>query len=356
MRPAAPRITHTLLQAFMPAALTALASRSAAARRSGILVGLALLLTGCEGIQSALSPAGVAAERVAELFWWLVGGATLVWLLMVGLGLYAVLARPGPHPRRQTTLWIIGGGTVFPTVVLAVYLAFGLSMMPDLLDPPPEGSLTISVTGEQWWWRVHYELPDGEVVELANEIHLPVGEPVRFVLTSPDVIHSFWIPSLGGKMDMIPGRVTYLTLEPTRTGVFRGACAEYCGAAHAMMSFFTVVQEREDFDAWLAHQATPAQAPTDPTARLGRDVFLASGCGACHAIRGTEADGVLGPDLTHVGSRLSLAAATLPNEPDDFLRWIAHTKEIKPDVHMPAFDMLPPPDLRALAVYLKGLE
>jgi cytochrome c oxidase subunit 2 len=229
-------------------------------------------------------------------------------------------------------------------------------MMPALLAPPPEGSLVISVSGEQWWWRVRYLLPGGEAVELANEVRLPVGEPVQFRLESPDVIHSFWIPSLGGKMDMLPGRLNLLTLEPTRTGVFRGACAEYCGTAHALMSFKAVVQERPDFDAWLARQREPAAPPVGATATRGRDVFLASGCGACHAVRGTEADGAIGPDLTHVGGRLGLGADTLPNEEADFLRWISHTQAVKPGVHMPAFGMLPEEDLQALASYLDGLR
>ena len=156
----------------------------------------------------------------------------------------------------------------------------------------------------------------GEAVELANEIRLPVGEPVEFQLESPDVIHSFWIPSLGGKIDMIPGRVNRLALEPTRTGIFRGVCAEYCGTSHALMSFYVVVLEQEDFAAWLAHQHAPAQPPAQPLAARGQELFLANGCGACHTVRGTPADGVVGPDLTHVGSRLSLGAGILPNEPD----------------------------------------
>ncbi len=199
----------------------------------------------------------------------------------------------------------------------------GLSMLPDLVAPAPEGSLKIVVSGEQWWWRVRYLPPGGEAIVLANEIRLPVGEPVEFRLESPDVIHSFWIPSLGGKMDMIPGRLTRLALEPTRTGVFRGVCAEYCGTSHALMSFYVVVMEKEEFDRWLAHQAAPAEPPAEPLAARGQELFLANGCGACHTVRGTPADGVIGPDLTHVGSRLSLAAGILPNEPDAFQRWIA---------------------------------
>lgn len=138
-------------------------------------------------------------------------------------------------------------------MVLAAYLTYGLALLPDLIEPAPEGSLKIAASGEQWWWRVRYLTPGGEAIELANEIRLPVGEPVELVLSSPDVIHSFWVPSLGGKMDMIPGRVTRMALEPTRTGVFRGACAEYCGTAHTLMNFYVVVQEEEEFTRWLEH-------------------------------------------------------------------------------------------------------
>lgn len=315
-----------------------------------------LWLAGCSGPQSALDPAGVGAERIAELFWWMAAGAVVIWLAVVALSVYAHHVRPGPHDERKTTLLVIGGGALFPTVVLGVLLSFGLAELPGLLAPAPEGSLRIAVSGEQWWWRVRYQPPGGAPFELANEIRLPMGESVQFLLDSPDVIHSFWVPSLGGKIDMIPGRVTRLALEPTKTGTFRGACAEYCGASHALMNFYVVVQEREDFARWLEHQRTPARPPAGALATRGREVFLANGCGACHTVRGTPADGVVGPDLTHVGSRVSLGAGILPNEPDDFLRWIARTDDVKPGVHMPAFGMLPPRELRALAAYLEGLE
>lgn len=330
-------------------------ARSARAWGWTVAVAGALVLSGCGGSQSALDPAGWGAARIAELFWWLTGGAVVIWLLVIGLTVYVMHVRPEPHPRR-TALLIIGGGAVFPTIVLAGYLVYGLALLPDLLAPAPPGSLRVHVTGEQWWWRVHYPGPDGEPVPLANEIHLPVGEPVDLLLASPDVIHAFWVPSLGGKMDMIPGRQTRLTLEPTRTGVFRGVCAEYCGTAHAQMKFYVVVEERAAFERWLAHQAAPAQPPATPLAERGQTLFLASGCGACHAVRGTPAAGAVGPDLTHVGGRLSLGAGILPSQPDDFLRWIAHTEAVKPGVHMPAFGMLPEEDLHALAAYLSGLE
>lgn len=318
-------------------------------------IACALLLAGCGGPQSALEPAGHGAERIALLFWWMAAGAAVIWLIVVGLAFYAFRVQPGPHEKKAALL-IIGGGAAFPTVVLAVLLAFGLAEMPGLLAPAPEGSLKIAVTGEQFWWRVRYLPPGREPFELANEIRLPVGERVQLVLESPDVIHSFWVPSIAGKMDMIPGRVTRLALEPTRTGTFRGACAEYCGESHALMSFHVVVQEREAFARWMERQGAPARPPAGARAARGRELFLANGCGACHTVRGTPADGVVGPDLTHVGSRVSLGAGVLRNEPGGFRRWIAGPEHVKPGVLMPAFGMLPPGELQALAAWLEELE
>jgi cytochrome c oxidase subunit 2 len=304
-----------------------------------------------------LAPAGHGAERIADLFWWMAVGAGVIWLAVISLAVYS-LRHPESHSQRGASLLIIGGGAVVPTVVLAGLLIYGLALMPDLLAPAPAGSLKIAVSGEQWWWRVRYLTPGGddEAIELANEIRLPIGEHIEFHLDSPDVIHSFWIPAIGGKIDMIPGRLNRLTLQPTRTGIFRGVCAEYCGTSHALMSFYVVILEKADFAAWLEHQQTPAQSPVQPLATRGQELFLANGCGACHTVRGTPADGVIGPDLTHVGSRLSLGAGIQANEPDAFLRWLAHTDKVKPGVHMPAFGMLPQTDLQALADYLDGLE
>lgn len=209
-----------------------------------------LLLLGCEGSQSALAPAGREAEQIATLFWWMVAGAVVIWLAVVVIGIYAVRVRPEPVNECRANLLIIYGGAVVPTVVLAVLLSYGLWMLPGLVAPAPENSLKIAVSGELWWWRVRYLSPGSEAVELANEIRLPVGEPVEFHLTSSNVIHSFWIPSLGGKRDMIPGRVTRLVLTPTRTGIFRGVCAEYCGTSHALMRFYVVVMEKDAFTRW----------------------------------------------------------------------------------------------------------
>jgi len=307
-------------------------------------------------IQSALTPAGRDAERMADLFWGMAAGALIIWIAVIGLAAYIIFFRKAAYSRRGANALILGGGVALPTVVLAALLVHSLSGLPHVLALPPAGGLLVSVSGEQWWWRVRYLLPDGAAIELANEIRLPVGERIELRLESPDVIHAFWVPSLAGKIDMIPGRITRLALEPTRTGTFRGACAEYCGASHALMNFDVVVLEQADFGAWLRAQQQPAMPAVEPIAVRGQAAFGANGCGACHTIRGTEADGVVGPDLTHVGGRLRLAAGALPNERDEFLRWIARSRDVKPGAHMPAFGMLPADDLIALAAYLDGLR
>ena len=321
-----------------------------------VLLWAAVFLAGCENVQSALGPAGREAERIADLFWWMAGGAMVVWLAVLALTVYCFRRRAETWTRRASAMLIVGGGVVFPTVVLTVLLVFGLAMLPPLVARAPAGSLQIRVVGEQWWWRVQY-LPSGRPpIDLANEIRLPVHQPVQLRLESDNVIHSFWIPPLGGKMDMIPGRVTWLALEPTRTGVFRGACAEYCGASHALMGFHVEVMEPAAFQRWLDVQAAPAAAPSTQQAARGQEVFFATGCSACHTVSGTPASGTVGPDLTHVGSRATLAGAMLPNDRVSLQRWIARTADIKPGVHMPRFGMLPRDDLDALAAYLRGLQ
>lgn len=313
-------------------------------------------LAGCSGIQSSLTPAGRQAEQIAELFWWMTAGAAIIWAGVVALALYYARPHEAAPDQRRDRLLIIGGGVVFPIVTLTLLLAYGMTLIPPLVARAPEGSLLVDVVGEQWWWRVRYERPGQEPIELANEIRIPVGEPVQFRLSSDNVIHSFWVPALGGKMDMIPGRITYLALTPTSTGVFAGACAEYCGESHAFMRFYVEVMEKEAFADWLAHQATPAAAPTTDRAARGQQVLLANGCGACHRVRGTAAGGVIGPDLTHLASRMSLAAATLPNDQPALKRWVTWAERVKPGVHMPAFGMLPDEALDALAAYLGELR
>jgi cytochrome c oxidase subunit 2 len=323
-------------------------------RRLSLFLVSLLSAAACEGPQSALVAAGRDAEQIGRLFTVMTAGALVVWAAVVGVAVYAIRT-PRSHSERAARLLIIGGGVALPTVVLGALLAYGLPVLPAILALPAGGDLRIHVTGSQWWWRVHYLTAAGSV-ETANEIRLPAGRRIEIQLASRDVIHSFWVPSIAGKMDMIPGRVTRLALEPTRTGVFRGMCAEYCGASHAKMAFEVVVMDPSAFGEWLEAQSRPAQASTGVVAVRGQEAFTRHGCTACHTVRGIAEASQIGPDLTHVGSRLRLAAATLPNEPDAFTAWIAQTDSLKPGVHMPAYRALPPQDLAALAAFLDGLQ
>jgi cytochrome c oxidase subunit 2 len=311
---------------------------------------------GCAGAQSSLSPAGRDADQLAALFWWMTAGALLVWAGVIALAVHVVRVPAERWSSRRSRLLIVGGGAVGPTIVLAVLLVYGLRLLPPFVARVSDGGLTVVVEGEQWWWRVRYLAPGRDPVESANEIRLPLGERVQVRLLSNDVIHSFWVPSLAGKMDMIPGRTTYLALQPTVAGVYRGTCAEYCGTSHALMGFLVEVLPRERFDRWLDEQAAPAVPPADPHARRGEVLFLSNGCSACHAIRGTPAAGRIGPDLTHVGSRLSLGAGVQPNDTAAMARWLRETALVKPAALMPSFGMLPAGDVDALAAYLKGLQ
>ncbi len=303
-----------------------------------------------------LDTAGPHAERVAALTWWMTGGAAAILLLVLALTAYAVFAAPDRRHWLGSSGAIVAGGIVFPVVTLTVLLIVGLTML-RAIDPPAESvGLRIEVTGEQWWWRVSYLDDEGTVMAVsANEIRMPVGVPVEFVLKAADVIHSFWVPSLAGKLDMIPGRVNTYRFSAGRAGVYRGQCAEYCGAQHALMAFYAVAMEPQAFDDWLRRESGPAAAAGDDAAR-GARLFVETGCGACHTIRGTPAGGVIGPDLTHVGSRVSIAAGTLRNERSTLAAWIASAQHIKPEARMPSFAVLDADDLDALAGYLGGLK
>jgi cytochrome c oxidase subunit 2 len=301
---------------------------------------------------STLAPGGIDAAEVARLFWIMTLVAIVIWAAVTALVLQASRVRRSRW-SEQSGLWlIVGGGVAMPVVVLAGLLGLGLPEMSRRLTAAPAGTLRVHVSGEQWWWRVQYEQPGAPPIELANELRLPRGQMSEVVLTSVDVIHSFWVPSLAGKMDMIPGRVTRLTLEPQHAGFFRGVCAEYCGDSHARMGFGVEVMEPDAFAKWLASQSRPADVADSGGAR----VFASAGCGACHTVRGTDAISTIGPDLTHVGSRLTLAAGALPNTIGDLERWIANPGAIKPGALMPPFGSLPPADRRALAIYMKGLQ
>lgn len=337
------------------AALNGRGSRRSALSAKLIIAFAASLSVACAGAQSTLDPAGKQAEELATLFWGLIVGTAVIWLVVVGLALYAAYVATGPLTVSGGRKLIIGGGIVIPGVVLCGLLAYSLSMLPRLLAAAPEGALRVRVTAHQYWWRVTYEGPSG-AVELANEIHLPVGRPVEFQLESTDVIHAFWIPSLGGKVDMIPGRRTRLLLEPTRVGTYRGVCAEYCGTSHAQMGFGVVVETEAEFERWLTLQTQPAMPARGDIDAEGANVFLATGCGACHSVRGILATGTIGPDLTHVAGRRFIGAGIMEPSVDAFAAFIARPGELKSGIHMPAFGMLSQQDVSTLAHYLDGLK
>ncbi len=343
-------------------------------RRAACILAPVLLAAGCAGVQSALEPAGVEAVHIDRLLRLV---TLFLALVFAGVLVATAIALAGPHAWREKLAsehLVVHAGMVFPLVALSVLLGYGIWVMGQggsaqagvglrldediaaAFEALPASGLRIAVTGERWWWRVEYVTADGRRFASANELRLPVGEPVPVLLASADVIHSFWVPKLAGKLDMIPGRVNTLTLEATAPGVSRGQCAEYCGGAHALMSFFVVAMPPAEFAAWLEREAAPAAEPATRAATAGRRLFMTHGCAGCHAIRGTVARGTIGPDLTHVGGRLSLGAGVLPNEPQAMARWIRDTAHVKPENLMPPFSIFTDAELRDLATSLEGLE
>lgn len=298
-----------------------------------------------------LDPAGPYATSVSLLSWILFGMAAFV-LLVVLAALY--LALFGRRELQQKVggkrvIWI--GGIAFPLVVLTALLVYGLSLTRHLSDPIRGDELRVRVTGEMWWWRVAYLDGQGrEVVQDANELHIPAGQPVVLELQSADVIHSFWVPRLSGKLDMIPGRRNLLRIQADHPGVFGGQCAEYCGGPHALMGFTVVAHEPAQFARLM--QARLTREPAGPAE--GARLFETVGCSACHRIAGTGANGLAGPDLTHVGSRRTLGAGILPNNRGTLMGWIGNSQAIKPNNRMPPYTVLSAEQLGQLATYLEA--
>jgi cytochrome c oxidase subunit 2 len=325
-----------------------------------------LLLGGCSRaaerettlmwIQSMFVPGGPHADAVATLGWIMIAGGTAIFLLVLVLTALAIVMRPERRGWMTNRAFIVWLGIAFPVVTLTALLAYGLWINRVILRPG-DPVLRVEVVGERWWWRVRYLDADGAVrLVSANEIRIPVGQPVEFVLKTQDVIHSFWVPNLAGKLDMIPGHTNVYRFAADRPGIFRGQCAEYCGAQHALMAFYVIAHEPADFEAWYAREAQAAREPAVPLLTRGRELFIRNGCGACHTIRGTPANGVIGPDLTHVGSRRSIAAGTFPTNVGTLAGWISSAQHLKPDNLMPSFGNLQGEELRAIAAYLESLK
>jgi cytochrome c oxidase subunit II len=306
--------------------------------------------------QSVLDAAGPQAAAIEWLWWLIFIISVAVFVAVMAVLAWAVVRRSNRQSSEVImTRWVVAASAV--TVgVLFVWLVASVSVGRATASPHMSDAVTINISGRQWWWQLEYvdTLPSNRF-RTANEILIPVGRPVVVNVTSRDVIHSFWVPNLHGKRDLIPGYVTSLWFQADREGTFRGQCAEFCGLQHANMALFVRAVSEGDFDAWLAAQRQPGAEPASDVQRRGRDVFLSTTCVQCHAIRGTRAGGAYGPDLTHVGSRATIAAGRLPNTAENLQRWIRNPHEFKPGNKMPPHD-LNNSDLRAVAEYLRSLK
>jgi cytochrome c oxidase subunit 2 len=321
-----------------------------------------VVLGGCAGWQSALDPHGVQAEALARLIRTVIAVCTVVWLLVTAVLLRAIWRRrperifasvDAATERRTRQVVTIAMAATLLVVVALTAVSFLATRRITGDDPH---ALVVQVRAWQWWWEVTYPdvQPDHRIVT-ANEIHIPVGRPVRLELAAADVIHSFWVPNLAGKQDMIPGRDNTLSFTARSAGVYRGQCAEFCGLQHAHMAFLIIADEPAEFEAWRARQLAPAVEPTAADAVAGRAVFLARECTSCHTVRGSPATGTLGPDLTHVGSRRTIAAGLFDTTRGSLAAWIADPQTLKPGNNMPMVD-LDADELKAVAAYLASLQ
>jgi cytochrome c oxidase subunit II len=324
--------------------------------------------------------AGSASALIQELSVVLYVACALIFLLVMVLLLRAVFTPPRKIEARR---WLTVGGLVFPGTVLSALLAYSLAvgsaladfegkgtlrflldclspnsraLMEDAPGPAAGAALRIEVIAHQWWWEVRYFTDDAGDFELANELRIPAGRAVDVHLLTHDVIHSFWVPTLAGKVDMIPGRRNRLVLKSDEPGEHHGICAEYCGGQHALMGFRLVVLEEREFAAWSKREADDAAEPADASLQRGAGVFLEAGCADCHTVRGTRALGQKGPDLTHVGARRTLAAGALANHIGTMTAWVVHPQDLKPGSSMPDNRTHSGADLRALAAWLESLK
>jgi cytochrome c oxidase subunit 2 len=306
---------------------------------------------------SLVAPAGPRAAITADQWWLMLGLGLAVYLVVMAVLAVALLARPGGRfqlDESRRNWLVIGGGLIVPPVILLVLLVTDLRTLIAVAAPNRQPDLALEVVGHQWWWEVRY--PDQQI-STANEIHVPVGQVVLLHLSSVDVIHSFWVPRLAGKMDLVPGQTNTTWLEASAAGQYRGQCAEYCGIQHANMAFSVLADPPDQFQAWVSAQQQPAAAPSDPTLARGAQAFATLGCIACHALRysGTAATGGgLGPDLTHLASRATIAAGAAPNDPATLERWISEPASLKQGTTMPATHT-DPDTLHALVAYLASL-
>ena len=300
-------------------------------------------------------PAGPYASAVTTLAWVLIAMALAVTLVVLATLWLALFGKRSTQQKigGKKAIWL--GGIAFPLVVLTALLIYGLSLTRHLSDPVDGTEMRVRITGEMWWWRVAYLDGAGQPIwHDANELHIPVGQPVVLELESADVIHSFWVPRLSGKLDMIPGRRNIMRIQADAPGTYGGQCAEYCGGPHALMGFAVIAHDPAAF-AELTAQRSAQQASAAAVADdgAGAALFASAGCAACHRIAGTPANGLAGPDLTHIGTRRTLGAGILPNNRGTLMGWIGDSQAIKPNNRMPPYANLSGEELTALATYLE---
>jgi cytochrome c oxidase subunit 2 len=321
--------------------------------RTSFVVSFGLALAACSGASpSAISHSGTEASDVTNLWWVMFGLAVVVYIVVATLIVWAIVhGRGGRGPRANFNdnkfIWI--GGVIAPAIILFVLGVLTMTTS-NAIRQPSNQALVVDVQARDWWWNISYP---GKDVRTANEIHVPVDTKIHFQLTSVDVIHSFWVPQIAGKEDVIPGQPNDLFVTVRKTGTYRGLCAEFCGIEHAHMDFYVIAESPGDFAKWVEANAQPAQEPLSEVAERGQVVFQRSDCAGCHTIRGTTANGTVGPDLTHVGSRSTLGALTIENTPENLHAWVENPGNFKPGVKMPP-SVLSKADLEAVVAYLQS--
>jgi cytochrome c oxidase subunit II len=324
-------------------------------------------LAGCNSAaqnRSAINAAGPAARILAALGLPVCIGFVVVSAIMWGLIAWVAMRRTGsfdehaPVDAEGGMSWLLIGGFVIPGIVVTGLFVATIAVMRVFpLEHGVKSTAEIRVTGQQWWWRVDYL--DGapqDYFQTANEIHIPVGRPIELELDTRDVIHSFWVPRLHGKVDLVPGVANHIRIQADEPGLYPGECAEFCGLQHAKMRFVVVAEPKDAYEEWKARQRQPAATPIDPAAMRGRKIFMGGPCPMCHSVRGTEALASFGPNLTHFGSRKTLAAGWEPNQLASLHGWIVNAQGIKPGAKMPALTFFRGAELRDLAAYLEALK
>lgn len=331
-----------------------------------------LFLTSCRTAQTTLKGYGPASNSIAHISWLMTFLFLVLIVIMWALIAIAFTKRSGtleehaPIDTRGGEAWVAIGGLAVPLVVLTFLFVLGLGLLNAFPihgdhhaghSPSQMMKPDILVVGHQWWWEIHYLNDDpSQIVITANELHIPTDRPVNIEVETRDVMHSFWIPALHGKVDLIPGHPNYIRLEASQPGSYEGECAEFCGEQHAHMRLLAIAQPPTDYEAWLEAQRQSAREPTSADAKAGEMIFLAGPCSMCHQVRGTTAGGRVAPDLTHIGSRQYIAANSYPNNNAYLEAWVTHAQSLKSGAQMPNLTQFTGPQLQDLVAYLRQLK